>query len=62
LVPKFDGFIVDNDGLLRYNNHIYLPPNDKLRGFILNETHREVYMAHLGVMKMRADLDPSFFW
>jgi hypothetical protein len=29
---------------------------------ILNEAHREFYMAHLGVTKMRADLKPLFFW
>ena len=29
---------------------------------ILNEAHRVVYMAHPGVMKMRADLKPLFFW
>ena len=28
----------------------------------LSEDHREVYMAHLGVTKMRADLKPLFFW
>jgi hypothetical protein len=29
---------------------------------ILSEAHRAVYMAHLGLMKMREDLKPLFFW
>jgi hypothetical protein len=62
LVPKFEGYTLDNDGLMRYNNQIYVPPNDELRSLILNEAHRAVYMAHPGVTKMRADLKPLFFW
>jgi hypothetical protein len=61
MVPRFAGFTLDN-GLLRFNNRIYIPPNDELRSLILNEDHRAVYMAHPRVMKMRADLKPLFFW
>jgi hypothetical protein len=62
LVPKFEGYTLDNDRLMRYNNQIYVPPNNELRSLILNEAHRAVYMAHPGVTKMRADLKPLFFW
>ena len=47
---------------MRFNNWIYVPPNDDFRILILNESHRPVYMAHLGVTKMRIDLKPLFFW
>jgi hypothetical protein len=62
VVPKFEGFAVDNNILMRYNNHIYVPPYDELISLILNEVHRVVYMAHPGVAKMRPDLSPSFIW
>jgi hypothetical protein len=62
MVPKFEGFTVDNDGLLRFKNQIYIPPNDELRSLILNEAHRAMYMAHPGVTKMKADLKPLLFW
>jgi hypothetical protein len=62
MVPKFEGYTLDNDRLMRYNNQIYIPPNDELRSLILSEAHRAVYMAHPGVTKMRADLKPLFFW
>jgi hypothetical protein len=48
--------------LLRFKRWIYVPPNDELRMLILSEARRAVYMAHPGVMKMRADLKPLFFW
>jgi hypothetical protein len=62
MVPRFEGFTFDDDGLVRFNNRIYVPPNDELRSLILNEAHREVCMAHPGVTKMRVDLKPLFFW
>jgi hypothetical protein len=27
MVPRFEGYTLDNDGLMRYNNLIYIPPN-----------------------------------
>jgi hypothetical protein len=62
MVPIFEGFTFDDDGLLRFKNRIHIPPNDKLRSLILNKSHRAVYMAYLGVTKMRVDLKALFFW
>jgi hypothetical protein len=62
MVPRFEGFSFDSDGLLRFKSWIYVPPNDELRMLILSEAHRAVYMAHPGVTKMREDLKPLFFW
>jgi hypothetical protein len=58
MVPRFEGFTFDDDGLLRVKNWIDVPLNDELRILILNEANRVVYMDHLGVVKMRADLKP----
>jgi hypothetical protein len=46
MLPKFEGFTVDDDELLIFYNQICVPPNDDLRSFIPNEAHREMYMAH----------------
>jgi hypothetical protein len=46
MVSMFEGYKLDNDGLMRYNNRIYVPPNEKLRNLILSEAHRATYMAH----------------
>jgi hypothetical protein len=61
MVPKYEGYSLDNDGLLRYNKKIYVPPNDELRILILREAHRAVYMAHSRLTKMKADLKTLLF-
>jgi hypothetical protein len=45
MVPRYEGYSLDSDGLLRFRGQIYVPPNDKLRMVILSEAHRAVYMA-----------------
>jgi len=62
MLPTFEGYSLDNDGLLRYNDRIYVPPNNELRSLILSEAHRVVYMTHPRVMKMKADLKLLFFY
>jgi hypothetical protein len=62
MVPKFEGFTMDNDGLLIFKSQIYVPPNDELRSLILNKAQIAVHMAHPGVMKTREDLKSLFFW
>jgi hypothetical protein len=61
MVLIFEGFTFEDDGLLRFKNRIYVPPNDELRIFILREAHRAVHMAHPGVTKMKEDLKPLLF-
>jgi hypothetical protein len=39
MVPKFEGYSLDNDGLLRFSRRIYVLPNDELRSLILSEAH-----------------------
>ena len=58
MVPRFEGFMFDDDGLLRFKNQIYVSLKDKLRSLILKEAQRAVYMAHPRVMKMRETLNP----
>jgi hypothetical protein len=62
MIPRYEGYSFDSDGMLRFKIWICIPPNDELWMLILSEAHREVYMAHSGVTKMRADLKPLFFW
>ena len=35
MVPRFEGFTFDDDGLLRFKNQIYIPLNYELRRLIL---------------------------
>jgi hypothetical protein len=61
MIPRYEGYSLDNDELLRYNGIIYVPPNDEMINFILNEAHRTMYMDHPGVTKMKAYLKTLFF-
>jgi hypothetical protein len=62
MVPRFQGYTLDNDILLRYNNKICVPPNLELINLILSEAHHVVYMAHPRVTKMKVGLEHLFFW
>jgi hypothetical protein len=61
MVPRFEGFSFNGNGLLMFKGRIYVPPNNELRKLILSEAHKAVYMDHLGVTKMREDLKTLFF-
>jgi hypothetical protein len=61
MLSRYEDYSFDSDRFLRYNNRIYVPPNDELRNLILNEAHQAVYMAHHGLTKMKVDLKPLFF-
>jgi hypothetical protein len=40
-IPRFEGYTLENDRLMSYNNRIYVPPNEKLRNLILSEARRK---------------------
>ena len=61
-VPKYEGYALEDHGLLRFKKRIYVPPNDEILNLILFEAHTTVYMAQQGVKKMYAELKPLFFW
>jgi len=62
LVSKYEGYSLESNGFLIFNDKIYISPNNELRSLNLSEAHRAVYMAHLGITKMKADINPLFFW
>eukprot|EP00253_Pinus_taeda_P024492 PITA_24492 len=59
---KFEGYELENDGILRFHGRMYIPDDKDLRDTILGEAHRAVYYAHSGVGKMYADTKKLFFW
>jgi hypothetical protein len=60
--PKYEGYNLETDGLLRYRGRMYIPENGDIRSIILKESHRELYCAHPGVKKMYAEMKKLFFW
>jgi hypothetical protein len=62
LDPKYEGYFLEADGLLRYQARMYIPKGGDIRRIILKEAHRALYCAHLGVKKMYANMKKLFFW
>ena len=58
---KFEGYELENDGILRFHGRMYIPDDKNLRDTILEEAHRVVYCAHPGVRKIYADTKKLFF-
>lgn len=59
---KFEGYELENDGILGFHGRMYIPDNRDLRDTILKEAHRAVHRAHPRVKKMYADTKKIFFW
>jgi hypothetical protein len=62
LDPKYEGYSLEVDRLLRYRGRMYILKDGDTRSIILEEAHRALYCAHLGVKKMYADMRKLFFW
>jgi hypothetical protein len=62
LDPKYEGYSLEADELLRYRGRMYIPEDGDIQSIILKEAHRALYYAHLGVKKMYADMRKLFFW
>jgi hypothetical protein len=39
MIPRYEGYYLDSDEILRYKGRIYVPPNGELRNLILSEAH-----------------------
>jgi hypothetical protein len=62
LDPKYEGYSMEADELLRYWGRMYILDDGDIRSIILNEAHRALYCAHLGVKKMYTDMRKIFYW
>jgi transposase InsO family protein len=62
LDPKYEGYNLETDGLLRYRGRMYIPENGDIRSIILKEAHRALYCTHPGVKKMYTEMKKLFFW
>jgi hypothetical protein len=62
LDPKYEGYSLETDKLLRYRGRMYIPKNGDIRSIIIKEAHKALYCAHMGVKKMYADMRKLFFW
>ncbi|KAL9253722.1 Transposon Tf2-9 polyprotein-like protein [Drosera capensis] len=59
---KAPGFIVHEDGSLRFQGRLCVPNNEELKRKILEEAHQTPYSAHPGGNKLYQDLRQRFWW
>ena len=58
---KLHGFVIHEDGTLRFQNRQCVPSSDGLKKKILAEAHNTHYSVHLGGTKIYRDLR-QYFW
>jgi hypothetical protein len=61
LDPKYEGYSLEVDRLLRYRGRMYIPENGDIQIIILKEAHRALYCVHPSVKKMYIDMRNIFF-
>jgi len=55
-------FVMEEDGILRFNGRICTPENEELKRMILEEGHKSHLSLHPGMNKIYQDLKESFWW
>jgi hypothetical protein len=59
---KAPRFSVDDQGMLWYKKHLYVPKVKEIRELILQKVHDFAYSIHLGSTKMYHDLKSRYWW
>jgi hypothetical protein len=59
---KYEGYQMNEGGLLTYRNRFYIPVCDDLKRFIMDELHKKPYSGHPGYQKMITATRKQFYW
>ena len=59
---KSPGFVIQEDGTLRFQGRLCVPNDEKLKKRILEEAHSSPYSIHPGGNKMYKDLRQVYWW
>ena len=60
LKGELPGYNIDPEGVLRYQDRIYLPRNSEIKDEVLREAHCSRFTVHPGGNKMYHDLKQNF--
>ena len=61
LERKYEGYKLEEDGLLTYKNRIYIPNVADLRIIVMDEIHQAPYSSHPGYQKMICTARKKYF-
>ena len=62
LENKYEGYKLEEDGLLTYKNKIYIPNVANLRRIVMDEIHQSPYSGHPGYHKTISTTRKQYFW
>ena len=62
LENKYEGYKLEEDGLLTYKNRIYIPNVANLRRVVMDEIHQAPYSGHPGYQKTITIARKQYFW
>ena len=62
LEKKYEGYKLEEYGLLNYKNRIYIPNVENLRRIVMDEIHQAPYSGHPGYQKTIAIARKQYFW
>ena len=62
LVRKAPGFVIHEDGTIRFHNRVCVPTLEALKKKILDEGHNTPHSVHPGGNKLYKDLKQTFCW
>ena len=62
LEKRYEGYKLEEDGILTYKNRIYIPNVVDLRRVVMDEIHQAPYSGHPGYQKTIATARKQYFW
>ena len=62
LEKKYEGYKLEEDGILTYKNIIYIPNVADLRRKVMDEIHQDPYSGYPGYQKTIAIARKKYFW
>jgi len=62
LVGKAPGFVIHEDGTIRFHNKLCVPAVEALKKKIRDEGHNTPHLVHPGGNKLYEDLKQTFWW
>ena len=62
LENRYEGYKLEEDGLLTYKNRIFIPNVADLRRMVTDEIHQTPYSSHPGYQKTIATTRKQYFW
>ena len=62
LEKRYEGYKLEDNGLLTYKGRIYVPDVADLRRIVMDEIHQAPYSGHPGYQKTIATARKQYFW